>query len=198
MSARRLVPSSYSTIGPFFLKPLVDGFEDLTLCNDKIARGKHILLAGRVVEEGNVGVLNAVVEIWQADADGVFAHPLDPRSAEADPGFFGWGRVRTDQEGRYQFRTILPGSSLEENGAVRCPHINVMVLAIGLTRRLVTTAFFSDTPDPVDDPVWNCVPSRTRSRLRVARDESLDRGGVPAYRFDIVLRGENETPFFLD
>jgi protocatechuate 3,4-dioxygenase alpha subunit len=198
MSARRLVPSSYSTIGPFFLKPLVDGFEDLTLCHDKIARGKHILLAGRVVEEGNVGVLNAVVEIWQADANGVFAHPLDPRSVEADPGFFGWGRARTDQEGRYQFRTILPGPSREENGAVRCPHINVMVLAIGLTRRLVTTAFFSDTPDPVDDPVWNCVPSRTRSRLRVARDESLDRGGVPAYRFDIVLRGENETPFFLD
>jgi len=198
MSASRPVPSSYSTIGPFFLKPLVDGFEDLTLCNDKIARGKHILLAGRVVEEGNVGVLNAVVEIWQADANGVFAHPLDPRSAEADPGFFGWGRARTDQEGRYQFRTILPGPSREENRAVRCPHINVMVLAIGLTRRLVTTAFFSETPDPVDDPVWNCVPSRTRSRLRVARDESLDRGGVPAYRFDIVLRGENETPFFLD
>ena len=198
MSASRLVPSSYSTIGPFFLKPLVDGFEDLTLCNDKVARGKHILLAGRVVEEGNVGVLNAVVEIWQADANGVFAHPLDPRSAEADPGFFGWGRARTDQEGRYQFRTILPGPSREENGAVRCPHINVMVLAIGLTRRLVTTAFFSDTPNAVDDPVWNCVPSRTRSRLRVARDESLDRGGVPAYRFDIVLRGENETPFFLD
>ena len=198
MSASRPVPSSYSTIGPFFLKPLVDGFEDLTLCNDKVARGKHILLAGRVVEEGNVGVLNAVVEIWQADANGVFAHPLDPRSAEADPGFFGWGRARTDQEGRYQFRTILPGPSREENGAVRCPHINVMVLAIGLTRRMVTTAFFSDKPDPVDDPVWNCVPSRTRSRLRVARDESLDRGGVPAYRFDIVLRGENETPFFLD
>jgi protocatechuate 3,4-dioxygenase alpha subunit len=198
MSARRLVPSSYSTIGPFFLKPLVDGFEDLTLCNDKIARGKHILLAGRVAEEGNVGVLNALVEIWQADANGVFAHPLDPRSAEADPGFFGWGRARTDRDGRYQFRTIVPGPSREENGGVRCPHINVMVLAIGLTRRLVTTAFFSDTPNAVDDPVWNCVPSRTRSRLRVARDQSLDRGGVPAYRFDIVLRGENETPFFLD
>jgi protocatechuate 3,4-dioxygenase alpha subunit len=198
MSVRRLVPSSYSTIGPFFLKPLVDGLEDLTLCNDKIARGKHILLAGRVVEEGNVGVLNAIVEIWQADANGVFAHPLDPRSTEADPGFFGWGRARTDRDGRYQFRTIVPGPSREENGAVRCPHINVMVLAIGLTRRLVTTAFFSDTPEPVDDPVWDCVPSPTRSRLRVARDESLDRGGVPAYRFDIVLRGENETPFFLD
>jgi protocatechuate 3,4-dioxygenase alpha subunit len=198
MSARRLVPSSYSTIGPFFLKPLVDGFEDLTICNDKTARGKHILLAGRVVEEGKVGVPNAIVEIWQADANGVFAHPLDPRSAEADPGFFGWGRARTDRDGRYQFRTILPGPSREENGALRCPHINVMVLAIGLTRRLVTTAFFSEVPDPVDDPVWNCVPRATRSRLRVARDESLDRGGVPAYRFDIVLRGENETPFFLD
>jgi protocatechuate 3,4-dioxygenase alpha subunit len=139
------------------------------------------------------------VEIWQADANGVFAHPLDPRSAEGGSGLLRLGpRAYRSGRGRYQFRTILPDPSREENGAVRCPHINVMVLAVGLTRRLVTTTFFSDTPDPLDDPVWNSVPSATRSRLKVARDESLDRGGVPAYRFDIVLRGENETPFFLD
>jgi protocatechuate 3,4-dioxygenase beta subunit len=74
-----------------------------------------------------------------------------------------------------------------------------MVLAIGLTRRLVTTIFFSDTPDAVDDPVLNCVADReTRRRLFAMRDQTLDAGGLPAYRFDLVLRGENETPFFLD
>ena len=194
-----MIPSPFSTIGPFFLKPLVDDCEDLTRWNGKSARGQQILLAGRLVEEGGAPVRNAIIEIWQADANGVFPHPLDPRCAEADPGFFGWGRARTDQDGRYQFRTILPGGSREESGVTRCPHINVMVLAIGLTRRLVTTAFFSDTPGSVEDPVLNCVPAGpTRTRLFAVRDASFDSGGTPGYRFDIVLRGENETPFFLD
>lgn len=194
-----MIPSPFSTIGPFFLKPLVDDCDDLTRWNGKSARGQQILLAGRLVEEGGAPVLNAIIEIWQADANGVFPHRLDPRCAEADPGFFGWGRARTDQDGRYQFRTILPGGSREESGVTRCPHINVMVLAIGLTRRLVTTAFFSDTPGSVEDPVLNCVPAGpTRTRLFAVRDASFDSGGTPGYRFDIVLRGENETPFFLD
>ena len=191
-----VIPSSYCTIGPFFLKPLIEGCEDLTQADGQRARGQHILLAGRVVEEGNAPVLNAVLEIWQADANGVFRHPLDPRASQADPGFFGWGRARTDHDGRYQFRTVLPGSSREESGAMRAPHVNVMVLAIGLTRRLVTTVFFADA---AKDPVWQCVPNESaRRRLLATRDQTLDAAGVPAYRFDIVLRGENETPFFLD
>ena len=199
MSRHSLTPSPYSTIGPFFLKPLVDGCDDLTQWNGQAARGPQILLAGRVVEDRNAPVLNAIVEIWQADANGIFPHPLDSRSAQADPGFFGWGRTRTDRDGRYQFRTILPGGSREENGVLRCPHINVMVLAIGVTRRLVTTTFFSDAPSSVEDPVLCCVPpGPPRARLFAVRDPSLDAGGAPAYRFDIVLRGENETPFFLD
>ncbi|MBZ5580133.1 MAG: protocatechuate 3,4-dioxygenase subunit alpha [Acidobacteriia bacterium] len=198
MSQRTWVPSPYGTIGPFFLKPLVDGCDDLTQWNGKKARGQQIVLTGRVVEEGNAPVLNSIVELWQADAGGVFPHPLDPRAAEADPGFFGWGRARTDREGRFQFRTILPGGSREENGVARCPHINVMVLAIGVTRRLVTTAFFSDTPESVDDPALNCVPANARSRLFAVRDAALDSGATPVYRFDIVLRGDHETPFFLD
>lgn len=193
-----MIPSSYCTIGPFFLKPLIDGCEDLTRVEGRSARGQHILLAGRVVEEASAPVLNAVLEIWQADANGVFRHPLDPRCAEADPGFSGWGRARTDQDGRYQFRTVLPGSSREPDGIIRCPHVNLMVLAIGLTRRLVTTVFFADSPDSVNDPVLSCVQNSTaRRRLFASRDRALD-NGVTAYRFDIVLRGENETPFFLD
>jgi len=73
------------------------------------------------------------------------------------------------------------------------------VLAIGLTRRLVTTVFFAGVGEDIDDPVLSCVAdAEARQRLWAVRDESLDTGPLPAYRFDIVLRGENETPFFLD
>ena len=193
-----MVPTPYCTIGPFYLKPLIDGCDDLTEVEGRRARG-HILLAGRVVEEGSAPVLNAVLEIWQPDAYGIFRHPLDPRSSQADPGFFGWGRTRTDADGRYRFRTVLPGSSREEDGTIRSPHINLMVLAIGLTRRLVTTAFFGGAPDSINDPVLNCVAEpAARRRLFASRDPALDAQGIPAYRFDIVLRGKNETPFFLD
>lgn len=194
-----MIPSPYSTIGPFYLKPLIDGLDDLTTVEGRQARGQKILLAGRIVEEGRRPVFNAVLEIWQPDANGVFCHPLDPRSSQADPGFSGWGRTRTDKDGLYRFRTILPGSSREENGLVRCPHIDLMVLAIGLTRRLVTTVFFADSPDGVDDPVLACVGDPpARQRLFAVRDQGCDADGIPGYRFDIVLRGENETPFFLD
>jgi protocatechuate 3,4-dioxygenase alpha subunit len=186
-------PSPYCTIGPFFPGQFADDCGDLTQFEGKIARGQHIILTGRVVEDGNIPAANAIVEIWQADANGVFRHPLDPRYSEADPGFFGWGRARTDLQGSYRFRTVLPGGY-----GTRCPHINLMVLAIGLTRRLVTTAFFADSAD-ADDPVLNCVADMAaRRRLSAVRDESLDTGPLPAYRFDVVLRGENETPFFLD
>jgi protocatechuate 3,4-dioxygenase alpha subunit len=194
-----MTASCYSTIGPFFLKPLIDGCGDLTQASGRTARGQHIVLAGRIVEDGGKPVLNSIVEIWQPDAAGIFQHPLDPRSSEADPGFRGWGRARSDADGRFEFRTVLPGGSREPNGVVRCPHINLMVLAIGVTRRLVTTVFFAGRPETVDDPVLNCVSDPAlRQRLLAVRDTALDAGPVPGYRFDINLRGENETPFFLD
>lgn len=199
MSRATLPTSPYCTIGPFFPGQFVEGCEDLTSFDGKTARGQHILLAGRVVEEGNVPTLNVILEIWQPDSNGVFRHPLDPRSGDADPGFFGWGRSRTNADGRYRFRTVIPGSYQTDDGAERVPHVNLMVLAIGLTRRLVTTVFFGDAPETVNDPVLDCVPDRAaRRRLFAVRDATLDAGGVPGYRFDIVLRGENETPFFVD
>lgn len=194
-----LPPSPYCTIGPFFPRQFVDGWSDLTNFEGRKARGQNILLTGRVVEEGNVPTRNTILEIWQADANGVFRDPLDPRSPDIDPGFLGWGRAFTDAQGQYRFLTVFPGAYKSENGALRCPHVNVMVLAIGLTRRLVTTVFFSDRPETVNDPVLNCVTSvAARRRLFAMRDEALDSEGIPAYRFDLVLRGENETPFFLD
>src|SRR5262249_5454246 len=183
-----MTPSPYCTIGPFFPSSFSDGTSDLTRANGSIARGQHITLTGRVLEEGGQPTVNSIVEIWQADASGIFAHPLDPRAAQADTGFLGWGRARTDREGRYEFRTVIPGS-YQQKGAARSPHINVMILAIGLTRRLVTTVFFADASDPVLDSVDN---KDARRRLLAVRESGEH------YRFDIILRGEGETPFFLD
>ena len=198
MSKSHLNPSPYGTIGPFFPFGFCDGCEDLTKFEGKKAGGQQIIIGGTMVEEGGSPVLNAVVEIWQPDSKGIFRHPLDPRFASADPGFFGWGRARTDREGRYQFRTVLPGAPTATGGTPRCPHINVMILAIGLTRRLVTTMFFPGGPQPVRDPVLDCVPEALKSRLFPLRDAALDADGLPGYRFDLVLRGAGETPFFLD
>jgi len=195
-----LPTSPYCTIGPFFPGEFAAGCGDLTSFQGKQARGQHILLSGRVFEEGNRPIINAIVEIWQPDANGVFRHPLDPRSQDADPGFFGWGRARTDAEGRYSFRTVMPGAYAAENGAVRCPHLNLMLLAIGLTRRLVTTVFFADHADSASDPLLDCVAdSARRARMFAIRDKTSNgAAALPGYRFDIVTRGQAETPFFLD
>jgi protocatechuate 3,4-dioxygenase alpha subunit len=193
-----MITSPFGTIGPYFPYDFVEGLEDLTQCDGNTARGRHILIGGRVLEEGSRPTRNTIVEIWQPDAHGIFRHPLDPRCSQADPGFSGWGRARTDAQGNYRFRTVLPGSYTDADGAPRCPHINVMILGIGLTHRLVTTIFFADEAGTVSDAVLNCVPEAARTRLFAVRCPALDADGLSAYRFDLILRGEDETPFFLD
>ena len=176
-------PTAISTIGPYFPYEFADDACDLTSLNGIAAKGEHITIVGKVLEEGGGPTLNSIVEIWQPDAQGILRHPSDPRFAEADPGFRGFGRARTLPDGSFKIRTIMPGAG---NG--RAPHINVGVMAIGLTWRYVTTLFFSEASDPVLD----CVPSARRGLLVAQREAH----GV--YRFDIRLRGENETPFFAD
>lgn len=178
-----MIVSPYCTIGPFFPASFVEGCDDLTRYRGGTARGQHIVLSGRVLQEGGDPTRNTILEIWQPDANGIFRN-----CGGVDPGFAGWGRARTDAEGWYKIRTVVPGGY-----AGRCPHANLMILAIGLTRRLVTTAFFADNPDSVRDPVLDCVTDAAARKRLFAQRESAE-----AYRFDIVLRGENETPFFVD
>jgi protocatechuate 3,4-dioxygenase beta subunit len=175
------VVSPYCTIGPFFPASFVEGNEDLTHYRGGVARGQHITLTGRILQEGGVPTRNTILEIWQPDSNGIFG-------SEADTGFAGWGRARTDAEGWYKIRTVLPGGYGD-----RCSHANLMILAIGLTRRLVTTVFFADDPDSVRDPVLDCVADAAARKRLFAKREGADK-----YRFDLILRGENETPFFLD
>ena len=174
-----MIVSPFCTIGPFFPYEFADNLSDLS----KGAQGMPIVIKGHVLEEGGVPTRNSIVEIWQPDAYGILNHPLDPQFAQRDPSFRGFGRARTEADGSYSIRTIMPGATAE-----RAPHINVMILAIGLTRRLVTTIFFSDAPDPV----LNCVPAERRSLLIACKEQS------GSYRFDFILRGEGETPFFND
>jgi len=177
-----LVPTGEATLGPFFPPRYVDaGANDLTTLAGRAAKGEAIEISGRVVQEDGAPLDNLVIEIWQADARGLYRHPADPRHAEADPNFLGWGRAATDKDGRYRFRTIRPGA---REG--RAPHINVMVMYSGLMRILKTTLFFAVSPDPVLSLV-----GKERGNLLIAK-------GKNPYEFNIRLRGENETPFFDD
>jgi protocatechuate 3,4-dioxygenase alpha subunit len=185
---KRLTPTGEATIGPFFPPRYVDaGANDLTQLDDHKAAGEVIEIFGVVRQEDGAPLDNLVVEIWQADAKGIYRHPADPRHREADAKFFGWGRAATDKEGRYAFRTIRPGAP---RGRAR--HINVMVMFSGLMRILKTTMFFPGEAANEADPVYKAVP-KARRPLLVAREEAPAR-----YRFDLKLRGENETPFFDD
>lgn len=172
--------SPFCTIGPYFPFELADDLCDLT--NNGQALGEHITLTGRVLEQGGAPTRNSIVEIWQPDSKGILHHPDDPRYADRDPNFRGFGRARTLPDGTFTLRTVKPGA-----GGNRAPHINVLILAIGVTRRAVTTFFFSQQPDPVLD----CVPEARRPLL-------IPRKHGDVYTIDVVLRGENETPFFAD
>jgi protocatechuate 3,4-dioxygenase alpha subunit len=133
----------------------------------------EIEITGRVTELDGRPLDNVVLEIWQADAAGRFDNPA----------FSGWGRAATDAQGNYVFRTLRPGAC-----AGRAPHINFLILYSGLMRQLQTTMFFEEG----NDPVLQAVPASARKRL-VALP-----AGKSSYRFDIRLRGGEETPFFDD
>ena len=172
-----------ATIGPFFPPRYVDaGANDLTMLEGRKARGDAIEIRGRVMQEDGTALENLIVEIWQADAAGIFRHPADPRHAQADANFLGWGRAATDAKGGYVFRTIRPGAPQG-----RAPHVNFMVMFSGLMRILKTTMFFEGTADPV----LTAVPA-SRRELLIAREKQ----GI--CEFNIRLRGEGETPFFDD
>ena len=143
----------------------------------EFAQGANVLapdgieITGRVTQADGKALDNLVLEIWQADASGRFDNPA----------FLGWGRAATDQQGNYAFRTLKPGAA-----PARAPHVNFLLLYSGLLRQLQTAMFFEDAKDPV----LACVQAKDRL---IAKRESQTR-----YRFDIRLRGADETPFFDD
>ncbi|MBO0826851.1 MAG: protocatechuate 3,4-dioxygenase subunit alpha [Streptosporangiales bacterium] len=151
-----------------------------------------IRVHGTVVDGAGTPVSDALVEIWQADPDGRFEHPDDPRGAipARVQGFRGFGRCPTDEAGHYAFVTVKPGRVPAENGW-QAPHLDVAVFARGLLHHLVTRAYFPDEADDnAHDPVLAALPPDRRETLVAVPDAD----GV---RFDIRLQGDHETVFFL-
>jgi protocatechuate 3,4-dioxygenase alpha subunit len=135
---------------------------------------------------------DSMIELWQADAHGRYAHPEDPRCGEADPNFCGFGRLETGANGTCIFETIKPGCVPSDGSRRQAPHINVIVFARGLLRHLHTRLYFTGEAANEQDPVLALVPENRRSTL-LAQPVP---GQPDTWRMEIRLQGEQETVFF--
>ena len=152
--------------------------------------GERVTIAGRILDSDG-GVPDGLLETWQANAHGKYAHPEDGQELPVEPGFSGFGRVATDADGRFRLSTIKPGPVPGPSGGLQAPHIAVSVFARGLMRRLVTRIYFPDEPGNAADPVLGLVEPARRASL-IAR-----RAAEPGLlSWDVILNGAEETVFF--
>ena len=170
----------FQTVGPFFSIALP--FEGGGTLAHAGCRGRPISIEGTVTDGAGAPVPDALIEVWQANADGKYP--------PNDPTFDGFGRVPTDEDGHFLIDTIKPGPVIGPDGRPQAPHLLVGVLARGILPRLVTRVYFADEPANESDGVLMCVPP--------ARRQTLIAVAAPGnqYHFDIRIQGERETVFF--
>jgi protocatechuate 3,4-dioxygenase alpha subunit len=176
------------TVGPYFAIGLTwdDGQEVVPQATEGA-----FWIRGRVFDGGGDPIPDAVIETWQADGDGRFSHPDDPRGAVEWGEFRGLGRCGTDDDGNYGIYTIKPGPVPGPDGSMQAPHIDVTVMCRGLLARLVTRLYFPDEEAAnAADPVLASLPATAASETLIAT--KTDDG----YGFDVHLQGESETVFF--
>jgi protocatechuate 3,4-dioxygenase beta subunit len=173
--------------------------DDLTAQHESEPIGERILVRGRVMDEDGRPVRDALVEVWQANAAGRYRHRADHHDAPLDPNFTGCGRMMTDAEGFYRFKTIKPGAYpwANHHNAWRPAHIHFSLFGAGILSRLVTQMYFPGDPLQPFDPIFNSVADENaRNRLVSQFDlETTEPDYALSFRFDIVLRGSSETPF---
>ncbi len=164
------------TVGPFFAfgLPFVGG--------EKLVDDGGIWITGAVYDGEGEPVVDALVEIWQANRHGRYRHPEDTREERPlEDGFDGFGRCATDEKGEFRFYTVKPGAT-----APHAPHINVIVLARGLLQHLFTRIYFPDEEAAnAADPLLSSIEDPAMRETLIAHD----------LRFDIHLQGENQTAF---
>lgn len=158
------------------------------------AKGERIRVEGIVIDGTGSPVKDVLLEAWQANADGIYAHPEG--GGEVEDGFRGWGRVITDfATGEWGFDTVKPGSTPGRNIGPQAPHINLWIVARGINIGLNTRLYFEDEADAnAADPVLNLIEWERRRATLIAK--RTERDGQTVYRFDIRLQGEEETVFF--
>jgi protocatechuate 3,4-dioxygenase, beta subunit len=184
----------------------VYGHSDITETDNDLTRqhageplGERITVSGRVIDDNGLPVPNTLIEIWQCNAAGRYRHQVDRHAAPLDPNFSGAGRTLTDTQGRYLFTTIKPGAYPWQNhwNAWRPAHIHFSLFGTAFCQRLVTQMYFPDDPLFPFDPILNSIPDeKARKRLicRFEMDLTKPEWSL-GFRFDIVLRGREGTPF---
>ncbi|MGO8915520.1 MAG: protocatechuate 3,4-dioxygenase subunit alpha [Stellaceae bacterium] len=189
----RHIPTASQTVGPYFSVGLTrPELADLTQGGK--AKGETIVIEGQVRDGDGAPIPDAMLEIWQANAAGKYAHPEDVQEKRVDAGFTGFGRAFTDKQGRYRFTTIRPGAVPGRGNALQAPHIAMTVFARGLLKHLVTRIYFADLAAANEaDPVLSGIEDPAARQSLLAKPVN---GATPAYRFDVVLQGEGETAFF--
>ena len=172
---------------------------DLTRQHSGEPLGERIIVTGRVLDDGGRPVSQSLIEIWQANAAGRYAHQGDDHPAPLDPNFSGAGRILTDANGRYQFTTIKPGAYPWRNhdNAWRPAHIHFSLFGPAFATRLITQMYFPGDPLFAHDPIFQSIPDENaRQRLISKLDMDVTQPEwALGYRYDIVLRGREATPF---
>lgn len=188
-----LYATAWQTVGPF-LHIGLDGLNNDTIALPGIA-GERFTIEGQIVDGEGAPVPDGLIELWQANHHGRYAHPEDASELPLEPMFTGFARMATDAAGRFRFHTIKPGRVPGAAGALQAPHILVSVFARGILRRMATRIYFPDDPANAEDPVLARVPAQRRSTLI-----ATPTGQPGVLRFNVVLQGshlgQNETVFF--
>jgi protocatechuate 3,4-dioxygenase, alpha subunit len=185
-----LQATTWQTVGPFFRI----GFS--WLYRDNLAApgvsGERVEITGRILDGDENPVPDGIVEIWQANSQGKYAHPDDPQDKPTEPNFKGYGRVPTDNAGRFRFSTIKPGRVPGPHGKLQAPHLEVSLFTRGLQRRLITRIYFADEASNAEDFALSLVEPRRRDTLMAKKVER----GQGELEWNVKLQGEGETVFF--
>jgi protocatechuate 3,4-dioxygenase, alpha subunit len=193
-----LKESPSQTAGPYVHIGLAPGAAGFSIFRNELgqdiagpdAPGARIRVEGVVLDGTGAPVKDVLLEVWQADAAGIYPHPEDPRHSNCAPGFRGWGRVISDFDtGLWGFDTIKPGVVPGRNGRPMAPHVSLWIVSRGINIGLQTRMYFEDE-DNGADPVLGLIEQAHRRETLIAR-----KVGPGRYRFDIRLQGEGETVF---
>ena len=185
-----LLTTPSQTVGPY----VAIGFTKSAA--DNLARsgmaGERVTIRGRVLDGDGKPVSDAVVETWQANAHGEYAHPEDQQDKPLEPEFRGFGRLLSDDNGAFRLTTIKPGRLPAPGGVLQAPHLVVVVFMRGLLKHLVTRIYFPDEPGNAEDPILKLVPAERRATL-IAKKIAAEQG---VFEWNVILQGKDETVFF--
>ncbi len=183
-----LLLTAAQTVGPF----VSIGFEKASVPDVAPAgvAGERVVITGKIVDGDGLPVTDAVIETWQANSYGKYAHPDDAQEKLLEENFKGFGRVLTDAQGGFRLTTVKPGTVAGPDGKEQAPHITVVIFMRGLLKQLMTRIYFADEAANASDAVLSRVPMARRATLMAAKsaDGSL--------QWNVHLQGPNETVFF--